>query len=284
VEQPIQNPSTGSTTFAAAITAFHPHRNLRLFNEFLPKGYSMISMIVGESQSAHDALQAKIMLGSLITFEDDLADHPNFFDFHALKAIYDGDNSNVASLSESVRLARKMRTALWSSLHLLPNFDHFEELMRFDLQQFTSANQYSALTRVYRGMENITESKHFSSFNMGVVLAATIDLMAMPLITGTDLAAVREAAYLAQRAGRISNIITTLDREKREGDFTNEVIVAQADVADEHTYLRQIECERQAMIAKIRTIAHRTDKVDLDDYADGIERLHKLHLFMSEHI
>jgi len=272
--------SSGEDQIVTMITNLHPHRSRRLFTEFLPHGYVATALSKPTGIDAPGVLRAKILLGSLITFQDDLADHPKYYDMLALDYLY--GQSPTLPLDPRSRLnvltSEAITRELWSSMRGLRHFTFYEALMRFDLDQIAGANRFSGLQRQYSGLSNLTESKHFGPFNMGMVAAGTIDLMSLGPQQTPDFAMIREATYLGQRAGRISNVAETLQREASEGDLSNEALIATSRGHDQREYLAALAAERKKLIADIRRLGHEARAIDLDQYATGIETLHGLHL------
>ncbi len=261
------------------IIACHPHRSLRLFSEFLPRGYRLTALRDVAGTPGEQLLRAKVLLGALITFQDDLADHPGHFDPEALDFIYGLTPTppRGGASRERVRVAGAIAAAFWAALAALPHYERYARLLRFDFDQFCSANRYGVLLRLHDGLGNVAESRHFGPFNMGMVAAGTIDLMALGPLAPADLSAVREAVFLGQRAARISNVVTTLGRERAEGDLTNEALIAAAR-GDGGAYLDDLGRERAALVAAIQRLADRCAAVDLRRYGRAIEALHGLHL------
>jgi hypothetical protein len=275
----------GDSELLVTLRRLQPHRSPRLFRDFLPRGYALTAL--GPSGAAGEAvLRAKVLLGSLITFHDDLADHPQCYDAEALAFLY-GQTRQLprAPLSRRrIAAAQRLERAMEAALADLEFYEDYAELLRFDLDQIFAANRYSALQRRYDGLGNLAEVRHFGPFNMGMIAAGTIDLMQLGTLRARDLAAVREATYLGQRAGRISNVVTTLERERREGDLTNEVFVAVAGGYDGGGYLTVLTAERRQLVAQIAALAPRTAAVDLKRYAAGVEALHHLHVAFGTEI
>ena len=137
--------------------------------------------------------------------------------------------------------------------------------------------------RIYIGLGNLPESIHFGAYNMGMVAAATIDLMVVGPLANDDLAAVRSAAQLGQRAGRISNVLATYERELAEGDLTNEMMIAERMGFGQQQYRERLEVEHNDIISRIRLLADRTS-IDLEKYATGISDLHQLHFEMIKYL
>lgn len=263
----------------ARIIEQHPHRSERLFTEFLPRGYRLTALRRHHGELDELLLTAKVLLGSLITFHDDLADHPTHFDPTTLDYLYGVSTTRPTSDLGIQRLtiAQSLGDEFGDAVRQLPHHRLYARLLCFDLDQFYSANRYSALLRVLPGLANVTESRHFGAFNMGMIAAATLDLMAIGPIAPQELAAIRETVFLGQRAARISNVITTLAREQDEGDLSNEALIGAASGCDVATYVEDLESEHAQHVLTIQRMAVRCRAVDLGRYGRAIQALHDLH-------
>jgi hypothetical protein len=162
---------------------------------------------------------------------------------------------------------------------VLETFPHYQTLLpalRFDIEQFYSCNRHSELMALIPSIRNLTESRVLGPHNMGIVAAGTIDLMASPAMDLAELGICREAFHLGQRLGRTSNLIYTLQRELREGDSTNEILISmQTRKSDETKYQSQLMREFAQHLEEIR--AQEIGSFSSAVYADGFTKLHDLH-------
>jgi hypothetical protein len=269
----------------AEIIRMHPHRSSRLFEKFLPTGYALTSLVSSNSAYYEAALSAKLSLASVITFEDDLADHPKFFNPTALSKIYAQPDVQIKlDLNAQARLALDLREGFWEAVSKLPAYRQYHDLIRFDLDQFTMSNRYSSLLRSFPGLANLAEARHFGPFNMGMVIAATIDLACLDPLPFEEFRAVRQASLLGQRVGRISNILATYDREKAEGDLSNELHIAEQSDDFAVNYSQNLNDEKDRLIDEIVSLRRKCVVVDLGSYASGLIGLHRLHFEMKKHI
>jgi hypothetical protein len=81
---------------------------------------------------------------------------------------------------------------------------------------------------------------------------------------------------LAQRLGRISNVIYTLEREIKEGDMTNEILIAAKEKSiSKEKYKNDLQKEFFRKSNKIRR--KKIQSFDNHIYADGFVKLDSLH-------
>ena len=212
-----------------------PFRNYRLFSEFLPKGYKLTTL--SSVKHIEEVIELKVILGTLITLYDDFADRPDRLNSKLLQLLYRVPFESVeihnAFLSEEEKESLKFSQVLFKKLifglRQLPNYHKLIQIFNFDLKQFFLANQYGELLTQYPYLSNYLENRLYLHHNMGIVMAGVIDLMSLPTIDFSELGQLRSLFLLGQRASRISNVITTYEREEREGDITNELTALNSD-------------------------------------------------------
>lgn len=251
-----------------------PHRDPRLFSEFLIKGYRMTT--IEDAQNKDKVLYAKLCLGILITLLDDLADNSALRNPELLKSLYKLNfTEQYKGTDSTLQFADHVIREMYSVLSKLPNFQALKPILDFDLRHIYLANQYAELQSDFKSLNNMTESKYFGPYNMGMVAAGMMDLMACPGFNISELGMVREIFVKAQRLGRIANVLCTLEREISEGDKTNEILISGCP-----------EKHRKEIIAEfyeglISLIDSGVKSISLDSYIDGVESLFFLHKKMK---
>ena len=204
-------------------------RQPKLFSEFLFRGYRMVQLQEVLPQHADDLLLAKISLGSLITAVDDLADNQEQLDVALLDQVdllVRGECPAIkpgAKNQHHLALVRRLLLTMHTRLATLPNYCLYQRILGLDLQMILLANRYHATLTEHPSMENLSEKLMFGPFNMGMVAAYTMDLMASPSALYDVLGDLRQAFLIAQRYGRISNMIHTYSREHLQKDITTEI-------------------------------------------------------------
>lgn len=252
-----------------------PFRSERLFREFLPIGYDLTTL--SSVKNKKEVVDLKVILGTLITLYDDFADRPDRFNPKLLQLLYRVPfekidiNETFLSIEEIVSLnfAKSLFKKLMNGLSSLPNYKLLIDLFYFDLRQFFLANYYCEQLMQNPQLGNVLENQMYLHHNMGIVMAAMIDLMSIENFDMNELGMARSLFLLGQRAGRISNILTTHEREKREGDVTNELM----------------SCGKvDSLEMELRTIFQTMNNYEnilsfsVNDYRLGIQALHELHI------
>jgi len=260
-----------------------PHRQEYLFNHFLLKGYQLTTLSSITDEFFPDVLSAKLHLGMLITLFDDFADHPNFNRPQLLDKLYQlpffHRNSTNIALDEMTQtdclfsnavigLAINICEDMIKSLSSLPHYARYSELFVFDLKQFYQCNRFFESLRKYPELKNLTEIQYYSSYNMGIVLAGMMDVMASPNFDMTELGISRELFILAQRYAKISNNIITFDREISEQDYSSELLI----VSEDHALK-----EQQMLLQKMIAMKEKVKSFDAMTYIESMKQLHHLH-------
>lgn len=276
---------TVSNPIASLVDKYLTASKLRpevLFRDFLPAGYRHTTLSSVADDLFHTTVLAKVHLGMIITLYDDFADHPQHCNPELLVGLYrlniDSDAVAPTHLSpaekENFELARYLFSELSRILSRFPNHAGLRGALRFDIEQFYSANRFSELMTTLPQIRNLTEARTFGPHNMGIVAAGIIDLMASPNLALEELGACREVFHLGQRAGRISNLIYTYQRELCEGDSTNEI-----SIATDTNYPSTLLDEFSDLVERIGQARIKT--FDTRRYARGFVFLHSLHASLA---
>ncbi len=100
-----------------------------------------------------------------------------------------------------------------------PRFEAFQELLQYDLIQFSNTLRYSHLLNRQLSLMNMAEHDLYLPHNMHMMSFATIDLMCSPDFQVEDLGQLREAVWHGQCMGRIGNLLSTWRREIAHARF-----------------------------------------------------------------
>ena len=216
------------TTLLASLKALNSSRNELLFTKFLPTGYQLTTLSSVSDHLFDPVISTKIRIGTLITLYDDFADHPKMRDIELLRQLYKIPFSGIESNSNhpAIRLASDLWKRVILSIQKFPNYKYLEQVFEFDVQQFYNANRYAELVSDNPYLANQRENRIYSPHNMGIIVAATIDLMASENLDFKELGRIRDFFHRAQDIARIMNVITTLDREVADNDVTGEIAAA----------------------------------------------------------
>lgn len=259
-----------------------PYRKPELFNEFLVKGYTAITLSSVSEEKFSELLQAKICLGTLITLYDDFADRPSQSNPLLLESLYQLDFKKyyVSHKSHVMHFANSLFKNIHEILSRQPHYQQLLEILNFDLKQFYSANQYSTLLTTNPYINNQTENRHYTHHNMGMIIVAMMDLMAIESIDFSELGAIREVLFLGQRMGRIFNVLVTRKREVSDGDITGELSTykSEEEIALATHKLRQEICD---LHKKIQSFETQITTFSVKKYLEGLVKVQKLHEAME---
>jgi hypothetical protein len=252
-----------------------PHRRIELFRNFLPSGYRMTTLSSVGDELRESNLLAKICIGTLITLYDDLADHPGLRDSKLLEDLYQipfGRKNMCKSRRHPMYVAL---THLWNIVfdHIttFPQYDLLRTAFEFDVMQFFNANRYAEMITDAPFLFSSRESRNYLHHNMGIVIVGTIDLMCSPLMDINSIGSARALFLEAQKAARIMNMITTVDREIKEGDVTNELVFAERRI-EATTALQR---EMSEIFKNIRS--QNLTSFSIPEYVRGMKDLFELH-------
>lgn len=252
-----------------------PFRNPRLFSEFLPLGYGMTTLNTVSNRD--EVISLKVGLGTLITLYDDFADRPDRLNSRLLQLLYripfdplDLSNPFLNGPEKStLKLARSLFDKLIGGVKTLAPPADLIEVFYFDLKQFFLANLYSELLTKNPHLKNEPENRLYLHHNMGIVMAGMIDVMGIPDFDISELGRARSLFLLGQRAGRISNVLTTIERERTETDVTNELMAGGS--------AESLEGELKSIFLQMKAFGD-LKSFSAGDYRRGIQSLHELHV------
>lgn len=257
-------------------------RDRRLFTDFLVNGYRMTTLNSVSSKDLDKVIFAKVCLGMIITLYDDLADNPQYYNPKLLKFLYllnIGEVQEAPAMNSSdlaiYELAQYLFLNLEASIKKFSNYTSYADILNFDIQHVFLANRYSELITGNPTLRNMTESKILGPYNMGMVAAGMIDLMASPTFDELELGDIREALIRGQRLGRIGNLVSTYQREISEGDITNEILI---DPTGPDSYKTALLKEFHEGLLEIKGLQKKVTSIDLNSYIDGLQALYHLHI------
>jgi hypothetical protein len=260
-----------------------PYRPPALFKKFLLEGYTAFTLNLVPHERFSDLLRAKLCLGTLITLYDDFADRPATRDPHLLEFLYQlkfgGPNLETVSCPQHrrvLRFARSLFAEMDEILQRLPHYGCFEDVLNFDLHQFYSANQFSSILTAQPYLGNALENRLYTHHNMGMVMVAMMDLMAIKDLELSELGPAREVFLMGQRMGRIFNLLATHQRELLDGDITGE-LSHYASVENLALAKRKLRQEALRLRKKIESFDQRITTFSVQSFLSGLEKVQRLH-------
>lgn len=246
----------------------------------------------------------KTLLILYITLLDDrLERHGDRATFEAISSLPSGE-VRASNQADDAYLAFGQR--LWetisSRIAQAPNFDTYEELFHFDLEQAFDAIEYSELIIANPELATLGDLERYESHNMVMFAYADIDLMHADHAHRDDLATIRDAIWTAQHMARIGNWVSTWERELREGDLSAGPIVyakehdivdvaelaacrSDADTADrviarihDHDIEKRFLGKWERLYHQLREYNDQIESVDLEEFVRGTEEILRYHL------
>lgn len=243
-------------TIERNMTVLSPYRKPALFNQFLLRGYTAVTLSSVPQPKFSELLRAKICLGTLITLYDDLADRPTQHNPQLLEALYrlDFQKQELGGCLNPenrhiIDFAKSLFAEMNGILKHQPHYGCLEEVLNFDLKQFYSANQFSSLLTANPFINNTFENRLYAHHNMGMVIAAMMDLMSIDELKFSEFGVMREVLLMGQRMGRIFNVLSTQNRERLDGDITGELSVYENE--------REVAVAEQELRKEVRVLQHR---------------------------
>jgi hypothetical protein len=274
-------------------------RHDALFTEFLPRGYSLMTLDTVPPTHATELLYAKVRVGMLITLYDDLADNPRCRNRAVLRALCRLPFAPMAQRAAPlVRLAAALWHEVLATVRALPQYALLRDLFDFDIQQVYQAMRYSEILGQMPGLANRAENRMYLAHNMGMVLVGMMDLMALPALRQNELGRIRSFLLLGQEVARLSNVLCTWTREIGEGDYTSELAARgiedgvidavsgewpRTDVARSYlaTQEGQLRADQGRLIRRLQSRAVGIQSFDARRYIAGLQGLHRLHQQMQ---
>jgi hypothetical protein len=138
-----------------------------------------------------------------------------------------------------------------------PYYHEYADLLRYDYLQLLNTMRYSHLLNHNLALLNLTEHDLYSPHNMHMMVSSTLDLMCSPGFCRAELGLLREVVWHAQCMGRIGNLVTTWQREVKEGDFSSGVFASALSRGD-LTVEDLLAGDRQRIEAAIQGGKHET--------------------------
>ena len=251
----------------------------------------------------------KSVLSMYITLIDDLsevqADKASFRE--AKKIPFDhmtADTSDADVDSEYLEFMQEVWETVERLFEEAPRESEFRDLFEFDFKQTLHGMEYEYLVNDSMEITNEEELMDYTQHNMMILPAVDVDMMYSPAFDRRETHVVRKTAYRCQRLARMSNWLSTWERELEEGDFSSplfteavekgvvsidefesfdesdstgsatELVAAVRDAGIE----QDLEDRWQTQHSRLRSELPEADSVDLESYLDAFDTVYDYHM------
>jgi hypothetical protein len=167
-----------------------------------------------------------VVLGVLL---DDIADHwqdDNFLEL-LIRGVENSAARSLLDLGEGQKAYAKLTWEIWDEFNArataYPAYSEFSRLLEFDNRQVLNTMRFSCLINRNVALLNMEEHDVYTPHNMQMISFATLDLMCLPALDRQELGRIRAAMWHAQCMGRIGNLVSTWERELKDGDYSSGV-------------------------------------------------------------
>ncbi len=130
-----------------------------------------------------------------------------------------------ANLKKQEYLYLKFSIKIWNHINKIikkyPRYQEFKDIFRHDIEQILLSINFSFLINKNLYLINKTEYWEYFPHVMQLMIHATSDLMCFPKFNIQELGSLRESILLAQKVARITNWVSTWERELKEKDFSS---------------------------------------------------------------
>ena len=204
------------------------------------------------------------------------------------------DCAEPRSEDPMVRLIEDILDDTVAMLSKQPNWERMRDAFFFDLRQVWNSSHHAFLMGKHPELINYEESRMYNAHGMMFFIFSVIDVICSESFDFNELPQLRSVVHHAQRMGRISNWVSTWEREIAVGDITSGLVsmlvsrgVVTVDelweMSETATTSRMIEIARKALVhetmyeewEKLREevlgYACQTTSFSIHDYLDGVE-------------
>ena len=202
--------------------------------------------------------------------------------------------------TEYVAFASRVWEQIRERIQRGPNYDTYEELFRYDVEQAINSIEYSDIAIRRPDLSTMDDLKRYESHNMVMFAYADIDLMHSSAEVHEELGPLREAIWTAQLMARIGNWVSTWEREIKEGDYSSgpvvyaldrgiidrDELVDQADGVDgeivdrikNHGVEKEFLTRWEQHYHELRDYNRQLSTIDLEPFIEGTEEVLRYHL------
>lgn len=196
--------------------------------QWLYKMFPIIQIPVAQERHKESLLEMKILITMFVIQLDDAADKEQKWKLlQELLKIIRGDEIEIKKLSLKDQKYLLFTKKLWSyidkEVRKYPYYKELKKILYYDLNQVINGMEYACLVNKNFYLINKTEYWLYLPHNMTFMVYLTVDLMCSNEKIIKKIGLIREIMWESQKIGRISNWVTTWQREIEDRDFTSGV-------------------------------------------------------------
>lgn len=186
--------------------------------------------IIDTPKQQREVLKQKVLLTMFVVLMDDAAEEKQ--DQKLLQQITKipfQDNITTEKLNaektQYIQKSISLWKYLWQNFQESPNFNNYRKIFKHDFSQTIDSINYSYIVNQNYHFINSVEAWHFLPYNMNIFAYSDLDLMFTHSNYNETIGGIREVLYKIQTMARIGNWLSTWEREAKEKDFANGVIM-----------------------------------------------------------
>lgn len=249
-------------------------------------------------QSYSQLLDNTKLVNFMLTFLlDDLADERKepLLLAECFKMVLAGQKLDLKKLPTESQFHAEFLQSLWdiiqSNLRQFPRHDQLKEIVQYDLEQSIYSLKYAHLSNTMSDVINEQEAIIFEGNNINIIVNAMMDISCSPQFRFEEVGKLREMLWHGQMMCKISNWVSTWEREVKVGDWTSGVIagavslgvISRSELADANKALIiskiNESCVQERLMSRwewhrssfIQRLAH-VQSVDMTEYLRALEK------------
>ncbi|PIR90403.1 hypothetical protein COS93_01555 [bacterium (Candidatus Gribaldobacteria) CG07_land_8_20_14_0_80_33_18] len=201
------------------------------FWKFIYQIYRIIKPFNLSAIYQNSIIEIKFLIVMFIILLDDIADKTRNKTLlnELLKIPLGWINIKFNRLNQKEKIYLTITINLWDyikkTISKYPRYKEFKDIFNYDINQTLNAMKYSYLINEYPYLINKTEYWLYSPHTLQGMINCTLDLMCLSKFNIRELGRVREIFWRGQKMARISNCLSTWERELNERDLTSGIFV-----------------------------------------------------------
>lgn len=170
---------------------------------------------------------------------------------------------------EYFEFTRKLWICIQTRIKRCPHYKRYKDIFYYDIQQVVNAIRYSYLVNRNPYLINKVEYWLYLPPNMTFMIYLMIDLMCAPIANLEEIGPLRAITLEAQKMGRISNWITTWERELENRDFSSGIFA----YAIENGIITPISFKKNKERIKEKIITSNLRNLLLQEWQESYDKL-----------